>query len=891
MDIEGRITSAFSQDVLWAKRDAAGRWHSLVGHSADVSAALAALLDLPLIDTRLQRLCRVDEADAAAISAKLSALAFLHDIGKANRGFQARSDADALRVGHIDELAWVFSVRRGAEAVCDRLYERLGLDRVAAWLPGDNPGLFHAVFAHHGRPWALGGGGRQADVRDASAQWRDGPDDPVAKLAPMRAAFDAWFGNALADASPLPDHAVFEHAFAGLLMLADWLGSNPSPGFFPFDEGRPEDRMAFAQARSSVVLSATGLDARPARAAACGVGANFAQAFAQPGRPPFVARPIQAETARYPASLLVLEAETGSGKTEAALWRFIELFREGAVDGVYFALPTRVAATQIFERVKRFRDNVFPPHQRPAVVLAVPGQMRVDEAEGTLLPDFDVQWNDDGDRAARWAAEHPKRYLAAPIAVGTIDQVLLGAVRVKHAHLRAVSLLNKLLVVDEVHASDAYMERLLANLLRFHVGAGGHALLLSATLGAGARASLLGAATVPDRAEADAVDYPALSWCEDGVERRQPLGSIGAGKTVHLEARPILADPEAIAELSLAAARAGAKVLVIRNTVGQALLTQEALEAAMEAQVTAPDHALLFRAPHADGRSIATLHHSRFAEPDRRLLDAAVEAGIGRERPDGGCIVIGTQTLEQSLDLDADLLITDLCPIDVLLQRIGRLHRHAGRSRPEGYAVPRTIVLVPRGAGAVSARAARLRARVRREGGRLRGPAHPRTDPAPRRGRAALDDPGDEPPPRRGRDPSRRPGGHRGGADGRRPGLAAACRPALRPILRPAQRRQPCPLALRPAFIDFRVEPDEIIATRLGGADRHLAFGTEAQTWPIGPFGRPVPSLKLPHHLAGNIPVDAQPDLVETLDDRNGFTFRLGPIVLTYDRFGLRRNA
>ncbi|WP_280142790.1 CRISPR-associated endonuclease Cas3'' [Methylobacterium sp. ap11] len=464
----------------------------MVGHSADVSAALAALLDLPLIGTRLQRLCWADEADAAAISAKLSALAFLHDIGKANRGFQARSNADAPHVGHIDELAWVFSVRHGAEAVCDRLYGRLGLDRVAAWLPSDNPGLFHAVFAHHGRPWVLGGGGRQADDGDASAQWWDGPDDPMAKLAPMRAAFDTWFGNALADASPLPDHAAFEHAFAGLLMLADWLGSNPSPDFFPFDEGRPEDRMAFAQARSSVVLSATGPDARPARAAACRVGASFAQAFAQPGRPPFVARPIQAETARHCARLLVLEAETGSGKTEAALWRYCELFRQGVVDGLYSALPTRVAATQIFERVKRCRDNVFPPHQRPAVVLAVPGQMRVDEAEGTRLPDFGVQWSDDGDRAARWAAEHPKRYLATPIAVGTIDQALLGAVRVKHAHLRAVSLLNKLLVVDEVHASDAYMERLLANLLRFHVGAGGHALLLSATLGAGARARLLG---------------------------------------------------------------------------------------------------------------------------------------------------------------------------------------------------------------------------------------------------------------------------------------------------------------------------------------------------------------------------------------------------------------
>lgn len=388
-------------------------------------------------------------------------------------------------VGHIDELAWVFSGRRGANEVCDRLCEILGLDRIEAWLPDPPSGLFDAVFAHHGRPWAGGRSGHQADIRDAAAHWRAELDDPVAKLAPMRTAFDRWFEDALVEPRLLPDQVAFEHAFAGFLMLADWLGSNPAPDFFPFAGGQEPDRMLWARKRAAAVLVSTGLDARPARKAERRVAASFPAAFAEAGRAPFEARAIQSEAARHPASLLVLEAETGSGKTEAALWRFAELFRAGKVDGLYFALPTRVAATQIFERVKCFRNNVFPPDARPAVVLAVPGQMRVDEAEGARLPDFDVQWSDDGDRAARWAAEHPKRYLTAPIAVGTIDQALLGSVRVKHAHLRAVSLLDKLLVVDEVHASDAYMERLLANLLRFHVRAGGQALLLSATLGAG----------------------------------------------------------------------------------------------------------------------------------------------------------------------------------------------------------------------------------------------------------------------------------------------------------------------------------------------------------------------------------------------------------------------
>ncbi|MBV8524188.1 MAG: hypothetical protein JOY71_19030 [Acetobacteraceae bacterium] len=113
------------------------------------------------------------------------------------------------------------------------------------------------------------------------------------------------------------------------------------------------------------------------------------------------------------------------------------------------------------------------------------------------MPDFGFEWNDEAEgaeRQARWAAEHPKRFLAAQVAVGTVDQALLSAIAVKHAHLRGTALLRNLLVMDEVHASDWYMERLLATLLDAHLQAGGHALLLSATLGASMRARLLGTA-------------------------------------------------------------------------------------------------------------------------------------------------------------------------------------------------------------------------------------------------------------------------------------------------------------------------------------------------------------------------------------------------------------
>ena len=147
-------------------------------------------------------------------------------------------------------------------------------------------------------------------------------------------------------------------------------------------------------------------------------------------------------------------------------------------------------------------------------------------------------------------------------------------------------------------------------------------------------------------------------------------------------------DFAAVAARALVAARAGAKVLLVRNTVDYAIRTQQAVEEVSEAS----EDVLLLSV-----NGIPTLHHGRFAAIDRVLLDDEIERRLGRGRPSGGFVVVGTQTLEQSLDIDADLLITDLCPADVLLQRIGRLHRHRDNdaSRPEGYDTPHCVVLTP----------------------------------------------------------------------------------------------------------------------------------------------------------------------------------------------------
>jgi CRISPR-associated endonuclease/helicase Cas3 len=425
-----------------------------------------------------------------------------------------------------------------------------------------------------------------------------------------------------------------------------------------------------------------GLDVRAYRERLVAGAPSFAKVF--DGRTPYPAQ--QAMRDETLGQVVLLEAETGSGKTEAALWRFLHLFERGQVDSLYLALPTRVAATQAEKRVREAIARTWPG-AAPPVVRALPGYAPADGATAVRLPDFRVLWSDDPEDARageRWAAEAPKRFLAATVAVGTIDQALLGVLQVRHAHLRHALTARSLLVIDEVHASDAYMGVLIERLINAHTALGGHVLLLSATLGARARTRYLSvkpsAAVVPELAAAVAAPYPAIS---DASGLRATRGATRE-KHVTCQCADCIDDPVRIAALAIAAAATGAKVLVIRNTVPDAVATFAAL----------PDRSWLFAA-----QGVVTLHHSRFSREDRPVLDAAIEAQLGTIRPPGPLIIVGTQTLEQSLDIDADYLITDLCPMDVLLQRIGRLHRHlrAVSERPAAFREARVTVLTPPG--------------------------------------------------------------------------------------------------------------------------------------------------------------------------------------------------
>ena len=694
----GQVLADHQQFSAWGKlsRDNAGQLsgvHPLLDHMTDVAACFLALAECSAVRRSLEN--TAGRALDAVDLQRLAVLVFLHDVGKANAGFQAKRWVAASQPV---PLGWPAPAGHTHEALCifsdEKLLTQLPVDEMDAW-GSACLSLWRASISHHGRPVEES---NQVDTKI----WRPVINagqvvyDPHATLRAMGQCLKDWFGSAFEVGSALPDSPQFAHLFAGLVQLADWLGSDTY--FFPFTQpGEERNQWVWQRAREAV--QSLGLDATVWREALPCLP-DFSKVFRDSASRPLRPHPIQAKMAEPGLGpLLILESETGSGKTEAAFWRFAQLFQTGQVDGLYFALPTRVAATQLYNRSLQFAANLWQGtgQEPPLVVRALAGYESADgQTIAAKLPNFEVLWADKPDEEKahkRWAAESSKRYLAAPLAVGTIDQALLGALQVRHAHMRHSLLARSLLVVDEVHASDAYMAALLAHLLKAHLNAGGHALLLSATLGSSARHRyqrlIAPSLPMPTLAQAIAMPYPALS---DGAST-QALPDSGRSKRVYWQVKDWMDSPEAIADLAIEAAAQGAKVLVIRNTVPTALATFRAIENLAQQNGL---QEVLFNL-----NGIATVHHSRYSREDRPKLDAAVEQQIGkhRGRPRQACIVVGTQTLEQSLDIDADLLITDLCPMDVLLQRVGRLHRHdrTPEERPEGYQQAQAVVLVPAG--------------------------------------------------------------------------------------------------------------------------------------------------------------------------------------------------
>jgi CRISPR-associated endonuclease/helicase Cas3 len=414
---------------------------------------------------------------------------------------------------------------------------------------------------------------------------------------------------------------------AGLTSVADWIGS----GEFFEDPDKPwQESISRALDDAGFIPPAY----QP--------NLSFSQVFG------FEPRPAQQQLIKQVVSpgVYVLEAPMGLGKTEAALYAAYHMLHSGQASGIYFALPTQLTSNKIYERFNQFLEGILTPDCAHRSLLLHGNAWMLESEMG-----------EEGRPGGAWF-NSAKRGLLAPFAVGTIDQALMAAMNVKHGFVRAFGLAGKVVILDEVHTYDAYTGTLLDALVELLRELHCTVIILSATLNRDRRQQMLGC-----KLESDA--YPLIT----AVPQRQEVAEIHVPMAAHqtVAISMVESDKRAVDE-AIDRALQGQQVLWIENTVVEA--QQRYLDLAARASELGIACGLL---------------HSRYTADDRQRIEDQWVSLYGKPgwplRQQQGRILVGTQVLEQSLDIDADFLVSRFAPTDMLLQRMGRLWRHADTPR------------------------------------------------------------------------------------------------------------------------------------------------------------------------------------------------------------------
>ena len=606
------------------KSDNQGNERPAVLHMLDVATCAERLIDGHVA------FCGLSEAQRRA----LVVLITLHDVGKLSESFRS-----LIRNGERGApLHWQLSDFLLC-GVLDEFLSRLGADE---WVRAE---LYAAVAGHHGQPPARAGGNRTERRKRRRAVGRGEEAALEWSLRLME-----FFPDASLEGMTLDDAKALSWALSGLTVAADWVGSNTD--WFPVEPGIGEIEAALAESRrrAGLAVEAAGLD--PPRPASVEGGAHIGLTELRPMQQAALA--IELEEG---PQLAVLEDATGTGKTEAALILAHRMMAAGKARGLFFALPTMATSNAMFERMKKIAPELF--NSSPSVVLTH-SRARISEAVRGLsgarhdgTPEADT---------AAWLTDNRRRSLLATVGVGTVDQALLGILPTRFSTLRLFGLADKVLIIDEAHSYDPYMKEQLETLLKMHARLGGSAILMTATLPLLMRRAYVDAFREGIEAEAaglSATHYPGLHLVGRGLRSQvvEPLAdSVRTVSVVRLSRTDDAMD------LLKEAAGKGAACVWVRNAVDDAIEAAEALKR---------------RGGNVD------LLHARFSMVDRlrheqALLSRFGKNGSGRE----GRVLVATQVVEASLDLDFDVMVSDLAPIGSLIQRAGRLWRHMG-VRPE----------------------------------------------------------------------------------------------------------------------------------------------------------------------------------------------------------------
>ena len=642
------------------KQDNYAAYHLLPYHCLDVAAVAKCWWEAsPSLRQQFSQTMQIENEEQA--KAWVLFFVALHDLGKLDIRFQCKAPS-ALQQLQPDIKKYLReSYYHGTSSYACFLEERglYGIDFPAEdWM--------QQVAGHHGVIPYNGDYSEPAFV------------DEVFIKRDQQARID-WI-NDLQQLFSVDLNAVPENVpslLAGFCSVCDWIGSSD---YFDY-ETKPDiilaDYLASRSDKAKQALQAFGILSQ--------LKANDTLETLFPLHAPdgtlYKPRGLQTLTEQLPLvqNLTLIEAPTGSGKTETALVYAAKLLQKGLADSIIFALPTQATANAMRDRLEAMAVHLFV--EGANVVLA-------HGKSGLNIPSADnptAQGQEEAtQQAAHWLTASKKRAFLGQIGVCTIDQVLLSVLPVKHKFVRSFGIQKSVLIVDEVHAYDSYMYGLLEAVLKQQYQAGGSVLLLSATLPQQQREDL--ARSWDDAKIEITKTYPLITQIyadktskpfkiEDAQQLPEP-------RTVYLETwalADLQFDDDSLIRI-ITAAKQGAKVAVICNLVADA---QDLAQRLKELTDIAVD-----------------LFHSRFRFIDRQQKEEIVKALYGKEkdkRAIGGRILVATQVIEQSLDLDFDWMITQLCPVDLLFQRLGRLHRHQRdkSERPELFNAPRCVVIVP----------------------------------------------------------------------------------------------------------------------------------------------------------------------------------------------------
>jgi CRISPR-associated endonuclease/helicase Cas3 len=455
---------------------------------------------------------------------------------------------------------------------------------------------------------------------------------------------------------------------AGFCSVCDWLGSNSD--YFPLLSS-PQNLQKYYKSRRSMATKAL-------------AHSGVLSSLQSPGGmkslfPHYQPRDIQTlvDDFKIGQGLTIIEAPTGSGKTEAALAYAVKLLANGLADSLIFALPSQATANAMLSRLEEVTERIFSHGKN---VILAHGKSRFNDGFINLQRIAQLHPEQGQEEAqvqcAQWLACSRKRVFLGQVGVCTIDQVLLSVLPVRHQFVRFFGVRKSILIIDEVHAYDSYMYGLLRQVLQGQGKAGGSAILLSATLPSFQKKNLLQAWGVeyPEQDE----PYPLVTQAvsEEVVCHALPKNQQSPPWQVSLSLipSPELIFTETLIEEIISRAESGAMVGVVCNLVADAQNLAQQLGDKTKVPVD--------------------LFHSRFRFRDRMQRESEVLKTYGKNAKRQGRILVATQVIEQSLDLDFDWLVSQLCPIDLLFQRLGRLHRHAN-NRPSCCTDKKCAIVVP----------------------------------------------------------------------------------------------------------------------------------------------------------------------------------------------------